>query len=68
MISRIDVSQADNTYKLATDYGERQASGTYHFGGSGSRDANSAAKLDELWEQLEVHTSCTYSDINEDSQ
>jgi len=59
----IDVSDADNTYNLATDYGERQKSGSYHFGGGGSRDAKSESKLQELWERLEKHTGCTYSDI-----
>lgn len=62
----IDVRQADNTYKLATDYGERQTSGSYHFGGGGSKDARSATKLQELWEELEQNTRCTYSDVGDD--
>lgn len=60
----IDISQADNTYNLATDYGSRQKSGSYHFGGSGSRDANDEAKLEALFSKLEEHTGCTYNDIS----
>ncbi|CAJ1939127.1 unnamed protein product [Cylindrotheca closterium] len=59
----IDVRDANNTYKLATEYGAKQESGTYHFGGRGSSDAKSDDKLNSLWKALETHTGCTYDDI-----
>lgn len=61
----IPVSRADNTYDLATDYGRQQPSGSYHFGGGGSRDAKDAAKLRALFAKLEECTGCTYDDIGE---
>ena len=57
----INVRNADNTYKLATDYGAQQKSGSYHFGGSGGR--RSTEELELFWKMLEKHTDCTYSDI-----
>ena len=62
-IHRINVRDANNTYKLATEYGAEQESGTYHFGWGGSRDAKSDEKLNALWKALETHTGCTYDDI-----
>ena len=59
----IPVRKADNTYMLATDYGAQQESGSYHFGGGGSRDANNVQKRQELWKRLEETTGCTYGDI-----
>lgn len=59
------MKRADNTYDLATEYGSKQESGTYHFGGGGSRDAKDSAKLSALWEKLEECTGCTYGDIGE---
>ncbi|KAL7573144.1 hypothetical protein ACA910_018811 [Epithemia clementina (nom. ined.)] len=64
----IPVSQADNTYRLATDYGNKQQSGTYHFGGSGSPDAKNEAKLQWLFETLEQCTGCTYQDLDQDKR
>eukprot|EP00592_Proboscia_alata_P019015 CAMPEP_0194408192 /NCGR_PEP_ID=MMETSP0176-20130528/6143_1 /TAXON_ID=216777 /ORGANISM="Proboscia alata, Strain PI-D3" /LENGTH=293 /DNA_ID=CAMNT_0039208201 /DNA_START=45 /DNA_END=926 /DNA_ORIENTATION=+ len=59
----IDVSRADNTYKLATEYGDKQQSGTSHFGGGGSAFAKQQQNLRDLWNALETHTGCTYNDI-----
>lgn len=59
----ISVRKADNTYALATNYGAAQESGSYSFGGSGSRDASNSQKLQELWSKLEETTGCTYDDI-----
>ena len=61
----INVHQANNTYKLATAYGAEQnvKSGSYHFGGGGSRDAQNSDKLQALFTKLEECTGCTYSDI-----
>lgn len=60
----INVKKADNTYSLAaTSYGGKQKSGSYHFGGGGSKDARDDSKLTQLWELLEEHTGCTYSDL-----
>jgi NAD(P)-dependent dehydrogenase (short-subunit alcohol dehydrogenase family) len=56
----IPVSRADNTYNLATEYGTKQQSGTYHFGGGGSGDSKDGKKLRDLWEKLEECTGCTY--------
>lgn len=61
----IPVSRADNTYELATDYGSQQTSGSYHFGGGGSRDAKDDPKLKALFEKLAECTGCTYDDIGE---
>ena len=61
----INVNKADNTYKLATDYGANQPSGSYHFGGGGSRDAKNRAKLEELFAKLEECTGCSYKDIGD---
>ena len=59
----ISVSKADNTYKLATAFGEKQKSGSYHFGGGGSADARDENKLRALWDRWEETTGCTYDDI-----
>ncbi|KAL3933923.1 MAG: hypothetical protein SGBAC_010194 [Bacillariaceae sp.] len=59
----IAVRDANNTYKLATEYGAEQESGSYHFGWGGSKDAKSAEKLKGLWKALEANTGCTYDDI-----
>jgi hypothetical protein len=59
----IEVRDANNTYELATNYGAQQDSGSYHFGFRQSMDAKSDEKLQILWEALEHHTGCTYSDI-----
>mmetsp|Transcript_5162 Transcript_5162/g.7851 ORF Transcript_5162/g.7851 Transcript_5162/m.7851 type:complete len:332 (+) Transcript_5162:39-1034(+) len=60
----IDVSQADNTYKLAaTDYGGRQESGSYHFGFRAASSSKDPQKLKDLWTALEHHTGCSYDDI-----
>ena len=61
----IPVSRADNTYELVTDYGSQQTSGSYHFGGGGSRDAKDDPKLKALFEKLAECTGCTYDDIGE---
>lgn len=58
----IPVSRADNTYKLATEYGTKQESGTYHFGGGGGK----CDDIDEFWSRLEECTGCTYTDIDND--
>lgn len=61
----ISVSRADNTYKLATEYGSQQETGSYHFGGGGSRDATDRQKLKDLFQRLGDCTGCTYDDIGE---
>lgn len=61
----ISVNKADNTYKLATDYGADQPSGSCHFGGGGSHDAKNGAKLEELFAKLEECTGCTYKDVGD---
>mmetsp|Transcript_34001 Transcript_34001/g.100195 ORF Transcript_34001/g.100195 Transcript_34001/m.100195 type:complete len:306 (+) Transcript_34001:88-1005(+) len=58
----IPVSRADNTYKLATEYGTKQESGSYHFGGGGGK----CDDIEEFWSRLEECTGCTYDDINKD--
>lgn len=58
----IPVSRADNTYKLATEYGTKQESGSYHFGGGGGR----CDDVEEFWSRLEECTGCTYADIDKD--
>lgn len=60
----ISVSRANNTYDLATEYGAKQKSGTYHFGGGGSRDSKDPEKLRVLWKQLEEFTGCSYDDFD----
>lgn len=64
----IDVHSADNTYKLATSdtfaYG-RVESGSYHFGGGGSRDARDAKKLSAFWSKLSECTGYDYDDLSE---
>ncbi|CAB9524685.1 daunorubicin C-13 ketoreductase DnrU [Seminavis robusta] len=59
----INVKRADNTYQLATDYGASQESGTYHFGGGGSRDAKDRTKTRALFERLQECTGVTYDDL-----
>jgi NAD(P)-dependent dehydrogenase (short-subunit alcohol dehydrogenase family) len=61
----IPVNRADNTYQLATEYGRQQPSGSYHFGGAGSRDSKDPIKLRALFAKLEECTGCTYDDIGE---
>ena len=56
----IPVSRADNTYKLATEYGTKQKSGTYHFGGGGGK----CDDIEEFWSRIEECTGCTYADID----
>lgn len=56
----IPVSRADNTYKLATEYGTKQESGSYHFGGGGGK----CDDIEEFWSRLEECTGCTYADID----
>jgi len=58
----IPVSRADNTYKLATEYGAEQESGSYHFGGGGGN----CDDIEEFWSRLEECTGCTYADIDKD--
>jgi len=62
------VNSANNTYKLATDisyaYG-RVENGSYHFGGSGSRDARDAKKLDDLFDKLYKCTGYNYDDLSD---
>ena len=58
----IPVSRADNTYKLATEYGVKQESGSYHFGGGGGK----CDDIEEFWSRLEECTGCTYADIDKD--
>ena len=58
----IAVSRADNTYKLATEYGVKQESGSYHFGGGGGK----CDDIEEFWSRLEECTGCTYADIDKD--
>ena len=58
----IPVSRADNTYKLATEYGAKQESGSYHFGGGGGK----CDDIEEFWSRLEECTGCTYADIDKD--
>ena len=62
----IPVKQADNTYRLATEYGAQQDSGTYHFGGSGSPDARNPEKLQLLFDTLEDCTNCSYRNLEQD--
>ena len=62
----IPVKQANNTYKLAT--GEEYAlgkvpSGSYHFGGSPSRDASDDSKLQVFWDKLVECTGVSYDDM-----
>ena len=60
----IPVSSADNTYRLAaTDEGAGLESGSYSFGGPGSRDAKDKAKVDALWALLEEQAGCSYEDL-----
>jgi len=60
----ITVKSANNTYKLAaTELGSNADSGSYHFGGRGSKDSHDPEKLQILWEKLEECTGCTYGDI-----
>jgi len=59
----IPVKRANNTYKLAT--GEEYAlgkvpSGSYHFGGSPSRDASGDSKLQVFWDKLVECTGVSY--------
>ena len=63
----IAVSAADNTYKLAAgDEGDQCASGSYSFGGPGSRDAQDPKKIGLLWALLEEQSRCSYdSDLFE---
>lgn len=56
----IPVSRADNTYKLATEYGTKQESGSYHFGGGGGK----CDDIEEFWSRIEECTGCTYADID----
>lgn len=58
----IPVSRANNTYKLATEYGKQQESGSANFGIGGYRRSSDNGK--ELWKWLEKTTQCTYSDID----
>ena len=62
----IPVKQANNTYKLATGeeyaYG-RVKSGSYHFGGSPSRDSNDDEKLQVFWNKLVECTGVSYDDL-----
>ena len=62
----IPVKRANNTYKLAT--GEEYAfgrvpSGSYHFGGSPSRDSNDDEKLQVFWDKLAECTRVSYDDL-----
>lgn len=61
----IPVSRADNTYKLATEYGAKQESGSGHFG-VGRRQPERGSTLKDLWQRLEQSTDCTYDDIGKD--
>ena len=61
----IPISQADNTYQLATDYGTRQESGSYHFGGGTGPDVSNQSKLTALFAKLEEHTGVSYANIAE---
>ena len=64
----IEVTSANNTYKLATseDYGfGRVENGSYHFGGSGSRDARDAEKLDAFFDKLSKCTGYYYKDLSD---
>ena len=62
----IPVKRANNSYKLATGeeyaYG-RVKSGSYHFGGSPSRDANADEKLQVFWDKLVECTGVSYDDL-----
>ena len=64
----INVHKANNTYKLATEEGYafgRVPSGSYHFGGGGSRDAKDGSKLDLFWEKLVSCTGVDYDDLSD---
>eukprot|EP00565_Helicotheca_tamesis_P000319 CAMPEP_0185740622 /NCGR_PEP_ID=MMETSP1171-20130828/38210_1 /TAXON_ID=374046 /ORGANISM="Helicotheca tamensis, Strain CCMP826" /LENGTH=84 /DNA_ID=CAMNT_0028412515 /DNA_START=234 /DNA_END=488 /DNA_ORIENTATION=+ len=62
----IPVKKANNTYKLAaTEYGAQQESGSYHFGGRVSPDANNPERLDEFWKAMEMHTGCSYANLDD---
>jgi NAD(P)-dependent dehydrogenase (short-subunit alcohol dehydrogenase family) len=57
----IPVAVADNTYRLAaTEEGGKLESGSYSYGGSGSRDAKDPAKVDALWALMEEQTGVSY--------
>eukprot|EP00578_Thalassiosira_sp_NH16_P024703 CAMPEP_0181095618 /NCGR_PEP_ID=MMETSP1071-20121207/10607_1 /TAXON_ID=35127 /ORGANISM="Thalassiosira sp., Strain NH16" /LENGTH=332 /DNA_ID=CAMNT_0023177995 /DNA_START=21 /DNA_END=1019 /DNA_ORIENTATION=+ len=65
----IPVKKANNTYKLASleeySFG-RVDSGSYHFGGGGSSDANDEEKLNKFWNTLVDCTGTRYDDLSSD--
>lgn len=64
----INVNSANNTYKLATDESfahGRVENGSYHFGGSASRDARDTKKLNEFFNKLFECTGYNYDDLSD---
>ena len=58
----IPLSEADNTYKLATENVDHLESGSYSYGGTGSQDAARPQKVNTLWNLLEKQTGLVYSE------
>lgn len=57
----IEIKDANNTYKLAAmKEGEDAESGSYHYGGRGSQDAEDMEKCDDLWALLQSQTKVSF--------
>ena len=58
----IPPNKADKTYTLAASNVDHLESGSYSFGGTGSRDASRPEQVNTLWNLLEKQTGLVYSE------